>query len=405
MKILIAYLSDSNDTREFSTGILPSGIFPIGTALEKEGHEVIIANFSHIGHSRALHKIIDIAPDIAAFSLLTHNRTDTIRLTREIKKNDRKIITVLGGPHASAMAHAIAKRYTEIDHIVTGDGVKGMTRLVHILSGGIKGDRIIDGTSVIPDVGSVSECCFQGKTIGVNTHEQFKFISSGNFCSAGSILTRYSGANVIIPHRPDAIEIVNKIEHFYRTHGIIYFSFRDESFAADKSLICEVSREIIRRRLYVMWNCQAFPAPIDSETLICMKNAGCERIILSAESGSDKILDILETGSHVQDIISSAALIRKAGLYLTLFLRVGINEENLSDIRKTNALIRKTLPGEGIIAPAVYYPGTVAWEKAVRDQLIDENSVFNSKGQSLYLRSDPEVRRWMEEIHTAFSLT
>ncbi|HEY1407078.1 MAG TPA: hypothetical protein VF857_10755, partial [Spirochaetota bacterium] len=37
--------------------------------------------------------------------------------------------------------------------------------------------------------------------------------------------------------------------------------------------------------------------------------------------------------------------------------------------------------------------------------LIDENSVFNSKGQSLYLRSDPEVRRWIEEIHTAFSLT
>jgi tetratricopeptide (TPR) repeat protein len=145
------------------------------------------------------------------------------------------------------------------------------------------------------------------------------------------------------------------------------------------------------------------PSSVDEELVVEMKNSGCERIFLSAESGSDNILTILQTKESVAMIEFACAAIRRAGLYLTLLLRAGPIEEKRSDIQKTIALIRKTLPGETVILPAVYYPGSVFYEKAVLSQRIDGSAMFERKDKSLYLRSDIEMRSWIGQIHSAGS--
>ena len=94
VKILLSYLSDSNDTRESSTGIIPGGLLPLAAHLTSEKHETVVANFSHIGYKKAVKKIEKIAPDVAAFSLMTHNRNDTLKLIMELKKVCPKIVTV-----------------------------------------------------------------------------------------------------------------------------------------------------------------------------------------------------------------------------------------------------------------------------------------------------------------------
>jgi len=403
LKIILAYLSDSNDTREFSTGILPAGVFHIGAALEKKGHSILIANFSHTGYNRALRSIEKFKPDIAAFSLFTHNRSDTIRLARGVKKSLPKTTTVIGGPHADALAPLISKRYPEIDHIIRGDGISGMTSLLNRHTSGKKTPKVITN-DISLSIGDMPRYRYHGETFGVNTHEQFKYITPCSGMSAGSILTRSSNPDIHY-RNPDAATIADEVEYFYRMHGIVYFSFRDEYFMSQTELVREFCREIIARNIGIMWNCQAYPVHLDPETLSLMKSAGCERVILMAESGSEKILSLIESGIQVSDIESAAASIRKIGLYLTMFLRIGMTDEKISDIRKTASLIRKTLPSDGILSPAVYYPGTVAYERAVTVHSIDENDVFENKGRSLYLRNDPTLRDWATKIRTAFSLT
>jgi len=403
LKIILAYLSDSNDTREFSTGILPAGIFHIGAALEKKGHAILIANYSHIGYAKAIKRIEKFNPDVIAFSLLTHNRSDTMRLARAVKKSLPRTVTVAGGPHADALAPLIAERHPEMDHIIRGDGISGMTTLLSRRSAGKKTPRIITN-DISLSLEDIPRYRYHGETFGVNMHEQFKYITPCSGMTMGSILTRAAvpdtGYRV-----PDANIIADEVEYFYRLHGIVYFSFRDEYFMSQTALLREFCREIIRRNIGIMWNCQAYPVNLDQETLSLMKSAGCERVILMAESGSDKIHSFLETGFKVSDIVSTAAAIRKTGLYLTLFLRIGVTDEKKADIGRTASLIRKVLPSDGIISPAVYYPGTAAWERALSNQLIDNDEVFESRGRSLYLRKDPEIREWHSAIRTAFALT
>jgi anaerobic magnesium-protoporphyrin IX monomethyl ester cyclase len=138
MKVLLAYLCHYQDRRDYFLSLMPVGLVSIAACLEKDGHDVTLANFSAAGIRKALKQIVDIKPRVIGLSLFTHNRVDTLKLVQEIRKALPAAVIMLGGPHATFLAGEIIRRYPEVDYIIQGEGEGPFAKLLKKIAEGKK---------------------------------------------------------------------------------------------------------------------------------------------------------------------------------------------------------------------------------------------------------------------------
>jgi len=399
MKVLLAYLCQYRDRHDYFLSIMPVGLASIAAYLEKEGHDVTLANFSSAGLRKALRQIVTIKPGVIGLSLFTHNRIDTLTLARELKQALPESIVVLGGPHATFLAEEIIRRYPEIDYIIQGEGEKSFADLLKRIAAGKKpADKIISSKTVdsLDDLPAPGQ--FSGKLVGVNPSAQFHFIITSRgcpcscvFCSSPAFWQRS------VRYRSPG-SIFQEIQYLYKKYGIQYFSIRDDNFTMNKKRVLEFCRQLRESGLYIMWNCQARVDTIDEEMLIAMKQAGLEHIQFGVESGSAKILKRYDKHITIEDIQRAAAITRRVGVYLSIYLMTGMEGETQRDTDATRALIKRILPSDGIVSPVALYPGTALYEQAKKGGLVSDALWFENKNAGVFLRDDGQGKRWMNQL-------
>jgi radical SAM superfamily enzyme YgiQ (UPF0313 family) len=399
MKTLVAYLSDYRDRNDYFLSMMPVGAVSIAAALEERGFDVTLANYSKDGVRSAAARIQAMKPDAVGLSVYTHNRTDSLRLAVAIKKRLPKTLIIAGGPHASFLGEEILRRVKAIDYVVRGEGELAFIRL---LERGAKkapsAERIIPGER-IKDLDALPfPARFGGAMHGIDPNEQFKYIITSRgcphrcaFCCSPQLWGRTTAFR-------SAESIVDEIAHCVAKYGIIYFSIRDDNFTQRRDRVLKFSRLLRERRLYVMWNCQSRVDTLDEEMLVEMKRAGLEHIQLGVESGSERILKMYDKQTTIGDIEKASAAVRRAGAYLSFYLMAGMENERAADIKKTVELIRRTLPGDGIVSPVALYPGTALYESVRERGDIDDTLWFRSREPGVFLRGDAEVGRWVRTL-------
>ena len=83
-----------------------------------------------------------------------------------------------------------------------------------------------------------------------------------------------------------------------------------------------------------------------------MKRAGCQHVQYGIESGSDRILRLLQKDISRDQIREAVALTRAAGLVVSIYLISGVPDETEEDIQATVDLIREILPARRHRRPA-----------------------------------------------------
>ena len=99
-----------------------------------------------------------------------------------------------------------------------------------------------------------------------------------------------------------------------------------------------------------------------------LRAAGAQNIWMGAESGSQKILDAMDKGTHIDQIHEAAQRLKTAGIQVGFFLQFGYPGETREDIEKTIQLVRDCDPDDIGISVSYAMPGTKFYE-AVREQL------------------------------------
>lgn len=399
MKVLLAYLCQYQDRHDYFLSMMPVGLVSIAAGLEKEGHEITLANFSSAGHRKALRQIVTIKPKVIGLSLFTHNRIDTLTLAHELKQALPESIVVLGGPHATFLADEILKHYPEIDYIIQGESEQSFSELLKMLgrrerpAEKVIASRTIENIDTLPAPGS-----FSGNLIGVDVKEQFHFIITSRgcpsacvFCSSPAFWQRR------VRYRSPG-SIFHEIQYLNKKYGMQYFSIRDDNFTMNKKRVLEFCRQLREGALYIMWNCQARVDTIDEEMLIAMKRAGLEHIQYGVESGSAKILKRYDKHITIENIERAAAITRRAGVYLSIYLMAGMEGETQDDIDRTKQLITKILPTDGIVSPVALYPGTLLYEQAKKNKMCSDAMWFSKKDAGIFLRTDEQAKKWMAEL-------
>lgn len=115
-----------------------------------------------------------------------------------------------------------------------------------------------------------------------------------------------------------------------------------------------------------------------------LNRAGCDIVWLGAESGSQKILDAMDKGLTTEQIMEATARLKKAGIRVGHFLQFGYPGEEMRDIFKTLAMLRRTEPDELGISVSYPLPGTAFHERVKNELRRKRNWTVSSDMAMLY---------------------
>jgi radical SAM superfamily enzyme YgiQ (UPF0313 family) len=131
--------------------------------------------------------------------------------------------------------------------------------------------------------------------------------------------------------------------------------------------------------------------------VLALKRAGCDIVWLGAESGSQKILDAMEKGTTVPQIMEAAERLHSVGIKVGFFLQFGYPGETRKDIEKTLQMVRDALPDDVGMSVSYPLPGT-RFYKNVHQQLGEKQNWVHSADLDMMYRG-PFTTAFYRQLH------
>ncbi len=174
-----------------------------------------------------------------------------------------------------------------------------------------------------------------------------------NYCvhSFGTKLTMLTPENVL-----EQIHLLKKV------HNIKSLRFIDDTFTAIPSRVINICKLMLQHKLDISWTCLSRADTLNEEMLFWMKKAGCVRINVGVESGSQRVLDFLNKKIIISECVSNLQYAKKIGIEVMGFFLTGIPGETDEDIEQSISFAKKTC--DYILVDTLkVYPGTPLFEK------------------------------------------
>jgi len=373
----------------------PLGLAYIAAVLRKNGHAVQILDRDLILRKNkldfnktdaiVLELINNFGTQITGFSATTPNVSDVNTFSRKVKKLDKNIITVIGGPHCAGEPVATLEICSGIDMLVRGEGEAAMLDIANgmpIESIGGLTYRKVDGSIVSnPDrqlIESLDSLPLPARDLLDMDYytRPSRFISRNLSFRATHIFTargcpyncHYCAGPLIGQHRVryhSAQRVISEIEELINKYSIEAIYFAEDMFLSSKKRAQEMVTMFIEHDIHkkIVWMAQISPAVVDSDLLSIMKKAGCVHVEYGFESGSQRILDLMNKRTNVERNKEVALLTKKSGLRFQGNFIVGYPQETEEDFGKTVFFIKQTRPNNIALNLFMPLPGTEIYKK------------------------------------------
>jgi len=192
--------------------------------------------------------------------------------------------------------------------------------------------------------------------------------------------------------------VVAELRALRDRYSVNYVRFCDDVFGVSRPWIDRLLTLLHEEGLALKWECLARVDLLKPDLLRRMRAAGLERVYVGVESGSQKMLDLMNRGTRLAQVERTADALRREGIRQFWFLMLGYPGETLDDIEATLRLFRRFSPEEYSVSIAVPVPGTRFYE-SVKERLSGRpRSTRGAGGRSLlYEAAYPErLYRWQQ---------
>jgi len=374
----------------------PLGLLYLAGYLKKNSrHQVfgLDAQVDNLGYGEDFFKRIEeINPDLAGITVMTFTLVDVLKTVELVKKVsqklNKKIVVVLGGPHAHLFPEETLS-LENVDFVIKGEGEVPFFLLLEALEGRgnfseIKGlvykkDGQIFNNPIGDFLENLDELPFPDRELlpvkkyssllGAGRIVTTMFTSRGcpfqcTFCDRPHLGKKFrsrSAQNVV-----DEMEICLKL-------GIEEILIYDDTFTVNRQRVLEICDEIKRRGLNFFWDIRARVDTVDNEVLKQLKSAGCSRIHFGVEAGTEKIFKVLNKGIHL-DQVERAFIAARANNIETLgYFMIGAPTETREDILETINFAKKINPDYVHITILTPYPATGLYNRALAEGVISND--------------------------------
>lgn len=154
-------------------------------------------------------------------------------------------------------------------------------------------------------------------------------------------------------------QVSTEIESVVHNHGASCIYFFDLEFTLKRDLVLQVCRTMRGLGRSVPWSCQTRPDLVDEALLREMAGSGCRLIHYGVESGSQRVLDMIQKRMDMETIKCAIARTHAAGIETACFFLFGFPGETPDEMKETlnyAKLLNPTYASFHIVTP---YPGTV----------------------------------------------
>jgi radical SAM superfamily enzyme YgiQ (UPF0313 family) len=368
----------------------PAGLLYIATVLKRSGNEVKFVDCS-VEHS--YNEILDNEikdADILGVYAMSHQIRYLLPMLKRLKRTNKKIKIIWGGPHATLFHEQTAKS-PFADIVVRGEGEETIMEIIKGYESGnlnlrkVKGITFEENDKIVVtenrdfiDMNWLPfiDWSFVKPNVMENIRRGIIRVQASRGCPYNCAFC----INVVSGNRKKRYrnpkKVIDEIEHLYEKYGIKRVGFRDEIFMIDRNQVKEIAQGLIDKNIKITWLAniratQLRESFIDDNYLKLLVDSGCDKLSCGGESGSKRVLNLLNKGITPDDIIHFVKRVTKFNIIPVVSFMTGIPTETEEEQMETLKLIRELLrinPKTFINGPANYrpYPGGDLYDMCVR---------------------------------------
>lgn len=313
---------------------------------------------------------------IYLFSTFTANYERTCELVKMIRERCiPEAVFIAGGHHASALPDVVAQTF---DYVIIGEGEIAESKLItELLSGRRPSERIIVGECIkdLDNVGWIDYSLAQLEryTRRVNGHKSISVLTSRGcpykceFCNS-TLMKRYKSVRF-----RSAQDVIAEVLYLNQQYSVTSFRIQDDIFSINRARLKEIADGL--EKYHFSFRCFARVDNIDDDILNDFKRMGIFHLSFGVESGSQRILDLMNKGTKVEDIRRSIQLAKAYGMKCRVYLIAGYPGETIESLDETISMIREVEPDDVSVYPLIPCPGTPLFEnpRKYRITFIDKN--------------------------------
>jgi radical SAM superfamily enzyme YgiQ (UPF0313 family) len=376
MKILFThgyFLNEDEREKEIMKPYPPLGILYLSAYLEKNNfpNEVFDSTFSSF--NKWVNYLLDYKPDVIGIYTNLMTKLNVLKMVRFIKTHDvlKECRVVLGGPEVTNHAENFLRNSADV--IVIGEGEETMLELVQYFNSKEKPLNAISGIVYLENslpvyteertkIKLIDDLPFPNRK-KINLQLYFDAWKNKHGESALSMSTQRGcpytckwcsravyGQSY---RRRSAKCVVDEIAAVQLNYSFDTIWFVDDVFTISHKWLNEFAEEITLRSIRVKYEIITRADRMSEEVIQLLKQSGCFRIWIGAESGSQKIIDAMERRVDVKQVREMIKLTKSYGLQAGTFIMVGYPGEEDDDVKETLVHLRESNPD--------YYTVTVAY--------------------------------------------
>jgi len=392
----------------------PIGISYVAALMERECYEcriidAVVEGYYHeeplgdniirygLSFEEITRRVAEFGPDLVGVSnLFSSSAEDSIRVCSAVKAAGRDIVTMIGGPHPSAIPeHPLAS--PDVDFAILGEGEIPTQSLVRALE---KGDEsLLEGVAYIKDgtmvrserktyVDNLDTLPFPArhllpmdKYLAISNaylttkRTPFTPMITSRGCPAKCTFCPVHAAWGKTWRARSAENVLEEIDELVNKYGIREIHFDDDNLTLDKERAMKMFQMMIDRKYDLIWTAPSGIAlwALDEELLEKMAESGCYKLFMAIESGDEYVLKhIIRKPLKLKKVLPLAKKIRSLGIEMESFFVVGMPGETREQLKQTFRFARQLDADNTLYFYANPIPGSPLYEESLKHQYLSK---------------------------------
>ncbi|CAG5076334.1 B12-binding domain-containing radical SAM protein [Parvicella tangerina] len=397
------YLEEDEKEANIMKPYVPLGILYISAYLKENNFKTKVFDTTFSSYDKQQKELLATRPKVIAIYTNLVTKLNVIRLINWIKSQPSlsQSKVVLGGPDLRYNIDNYLK--TGADFLVIGEGEQTMKELCdHLLTNTDSDLSEVQGLAYLQDgnvvqtperikIKDINELPFPDRSaIDLNkyqetwkTHHGMSMLSISTQRGCPYTCKWCSTAVYGMSYRRRSAKLVaDEVEMLLKEYQPNAFWFVDDVFTVSHKWIDAFHHEVLSRGLKFNFECITRAERLTDKVLDQLKEMGCSKIWIGAESGSQQIIDEMDRRVDIDLVAETIIKTKEKGIGTGTFIMLGYPTETIIDIENTVKYLSKCNPDDFTITLTYPIKGTSLYEQ-VKPKITSDLDWFSSTDRDI----------------------
>ena len=377
------FIGEDEKEQKIMRPYAPLGILSISAFLTENNIENEVFDTTFSSRTALAQYLRKHQPQYLGIYINLMTKPFVIQLIREIKTDPalQHITIILGGPDTRYNAESLLK--AQADYIVIGEGEQTMLELIQALEAGNRLPTQVQGLAFMK-AGQYHQTAERTKVKSIDVLpypdrskidlNQYLQVWKSHHGQSSITLSTMRGCPYTCKWCSRAVyglsyrrrspeKVVDEIVHLQAHYEFDLIWFVDDVFTVSHKWLKKFNEALQARQVKVRYECITRADRMNEEVVQLLKASGCFRVWVGAESGSQKIIDLMDRRVEITKVQEMIQLANQYEIETGTFIMLGYPQETQEDIEATIQHLKKANPDHFTITLAYPIKGTELYDE------------------------------------------